>query len=67
MAKGNNGNDGNGGEYMRLTGKYLELRILATGSKMSASGKSTVLATTGGFQPIEGSDAKLNLTLITKR
>ncbi len=59
--------NGNGsGDYARVVDGYLEIRMKVTAGRPSSTGKSLVIATTGGFSEIEGG-AKLNLTAITPR
>jgi hypothetical protein len=66
MAK-NKKPEGNGaGEYIRINGDYLETRQVIGQGHGSASGKSTVVVSTGGFKPVEGSDIRVNLTAIRK-
>lgn len=53
-------------EYIRVKGGYLEIRQKLSAGRPSASGKTLVVASTGGFKPIDGSEVSLNLTA-TKR
>lgn len=58
---------GNGtGAYIRIAGGYLEIRQVIGAGHVSATGKSTVVVSTGGFKPVEGSDIRVNLTAIRK-
>ena len=54
------------GEYIKVEGGYLEIRQKLGPGKLSSSGKSKVVVSTGGFTAIEGSDVRVNLTAITK-
>ena len=63
MAKAN----GNGAEYIRIVGGFLEIRQAVGAGTISSTGKSLVVASTGGFKPVEGSEIKLNLTAIKPR
>ena len=55
------------GEYIRVKGGYLEIRQKVGAGKPSATGRSLVVVSTGGFKEIEGSDGvKVNLTAIKK-
>jgi hypothetical protein len=54
------------GEYIRVAGGFLEIRQKVGAGKVSASGKSTVVVSTAGFKPIEGSKLRVNLTAIQK-
>ena len=56
----------NGEEYIRIAGGYLEIRQKLGSGQISASGKSTVLVSTGGFKPVEGSEVRVNLIAISK-
>lgn len=53
-------------EYIRIAGGFLEIRQRVGAGTPSSSGKSTVVVSTGGFKPVDGSDVKVNLTAITK-
>ena len=67
MAKNGKPTEGNGaGEYIRVNGDYLEIRQVIGAGHTSATGKSTVVVSTGGFKPVEGTDLKVNLTAIRK-
>ena len=50
--------------YCRIKGGYLELRVKLQAGQLSHSGKSEVLVTTGGFTNIDGTEARINLTVI---
>ena len=54
------------GEYMRVTGGFLEIRQKVGAGKVSASGKSKVVVSTSGFKHVEGSDLRVNLTAIAQ-
>ena len=55
------------GEYIKVEGGYLEIRQKLSAGKLSASGKSHVVVSTGGFKPADGAgDVRVNLTAITK-
>jgi hypothetical protein len=55
------------GEYIRVTSDgYLEIRQKVGKGTVSASGKSLVVVSTGGFKPVDGGDIKVNLTAIRK-
>lgn len=41
-------------EYTRVVGGYLEIRVKLNGGTPSASGKTLVIASSHGNQPIEG-------------
>lgn len=56
----------NGAEYIRIEGGYLEIRQKLGAGQISASGKSKVLVSTGGFKPVDGSEVRVNLVAITK-
>lgn len=56
----------NGAEYIRIAGGYLEIRQKLGSGQISASGKSNVLVSTGGFKPVEGSAVRVNLIAISK-
>jgi len=57
----------NNGEYIRISKDgYLEIRQLVGKGRPSSTGKNLVVVSTGGFQAIEGSDVRLNLTAIRK-
>lgn len=49
-----------------IEGNMLVIRMPLSKGTPSKTGKSLVLATTGGFAEIPGSDARLNLTVIKK-
>ncbi len=51
-------------EYSRIADGYLEVRMKVTPGRLSSSGKTNLIASTGGFKPIEGG-ASLNLTATT--
>jgi len=53
-------------EYIRVKDGHLEIRQKVTKGKLSASGKSTVVVSTGGFTEVEGDDIRVNLTAIRK-
>lgn len=55
------------GEYIRVDGGFLEIRQKLGAGKPSASGKSNVVMSTGGFKDIDGSNVRINLTAITPR
>ena len=52
------------GEYIRVVDGHLETRQKLSAGTPSASGKSKVFVSTGGFQPTEDGKFRLNLTLI---
>ena len=54
-------------EYIKVVGGYLELRQKLTGGKPSASGKSNVYVSTGGFMDTEDGGYRANVTLINKK
>jgi hypothetical protein len=55
------------GEYIRVKCGYLEIRQKIGVGRPSATGRSLVVVSTGGFKEIEGSDGvKVNLTAIKK-
>jgi hypothetical protein len=55
------------GEYIRVKGGYLEIRQKIGEGKPSATGRSLVVVSTGGFKEVEGGDGlKVNLTAIKK-
>lgn len=54
------------GEYIRVANSYLEIRTKLGPGRPSATGKNLVVATTGGFAQVEGSDIRVNLTAIRK-
>jgi hypothetical protein len=54
------------GEYIRVQGGYLEIRQKLGEGVISGTGKSRVLASTGGFQAVDGSDIRVNLVAIKK-
>lgn len=55
-----------GGEYIRVSGKYLEIRQKIGEGHTSSSGKSRVVVSTGGFKPVPGSPVLVNLSAIVK-
>jgi hypothetical protein len=54
------------GEYIRVSGGFLEIRQKVGAGKVSASGKSKVMVSTAGFKHVEGSELRVNLTAIAK-
>jgi len=56
----------NNGEHIRVKDGFLEIRQKIGKGKMSSSGKSLVVVSTGGFQAIDGSEVRVNLTAIKK-
>lgn len=54
-------------EYIRVKDGYLEIRQKVGKGTISSSGKNMTVVSTGGFQGIEGSDIRVNLTAIKKR
>ena len=54
-------------QYIRVNGGYLEIRQKLNGGKLSASGKSLVVVSTGGFQDVADSEVRVNLTAIKPR
>ena len=54
------------GEYIRVKGGYLEIRQKVGAGKPSATGRSLVVVSTGGFKEVEGSGVRVNLTAIKK-
>ena len=56
----------NNGEYIRVKGGCLEIRQKIGKGTVSSSGKSLVVVSTGGFQAIDGSEIRVNLTAIKK-
>lgn len=56
----------NTAEYIRVEDGFLEIRQKIGAGHVSASGKSKVVVSTGGFKPVDGSDVRVNLTAITK-
>jgi len=56
---------GNGG-YIRVKDGHLEIRLPLGKGRPSSTGRNLVVVSTGGFQPVEGSDIKVNLTAIKK-
>lgn len=50
--------------YCRIKDGYLELRVKLQSGQTSRSGKSEVLVSTGGFTNIDGTEARINLTVI---
>lgn len=55
------------GEYIRVKGGYLEIRQKVGAGRPSATGRSLVVVSTGGFKEIEGGDGvRVNLTAIKK-
>lgn len=57
----------NGGITATVKGNTLTLTVPLGKGTLSSTGKSMVLASTGGFTELEGgSGAKLNLTVIRK-
>lgn len=54
------------GEYVRVAKGYLEIRTKLGPGRPSATGKNLVVASTGGFAQVEGSDIRVNLTAIRK-
>lgn len=63
---GKNGKSDNG-EYIRVAGGYLEIRQKIGPGKVSATGKSNVVVSTGGYTAVEDSEIRVNLMAITKR
>lgn len=51
-------------EYMKVENGYLIVSMKLGTGRPSASGKTLVVATTGGFVPVNGSEVKVNLTAI---
>jgi len=51
-------------EYTRVSNGYLEIRAKLGNGYPSASGRSQVVHSTGGFQPVADSDVRVNLTAI---
>lgn len=56
----------NSEEYMRVQDGYLEIRVKLGPGTPSTSGKSLVVASTGGFALV-GDGVKVNLTAIKPR
>ena len=54
-------------EYIRLANGYLEIRQKLDTGRPSSTGKSLVVASTGGFVPVNGANLKVNLTAIKPR
>ena len=54
------------GEHIRVKDGYLEIRQKVGKGTLSSSGKSLVVVSTGGFQPVDGSEVRVNLTAIKK-
>lgn len=54
-------------EYIRVKGSFLEIRQKIGKGTVSGSGRNMTVVSTGGFQGIEGSDIRVNLTAIKKR
>jgi|GEM_PF-3212627 len=55
------------GEYIRVKDGCLEIRQkIGKGTLSKSSGKSLVVVSTGGFQPIDGSEIRVNLMAIKK-
>lgn len=49
---------------MKVNGNTLTITVPLGKGVPSSSGKTLVVATTGGFQPIEGSNIKVSLNVI---
>jgi len=52
---------------VKVTGNKMVLTIELESGRPSASGKTLVVFTTGGFQQVAGTDMKVNLTVIKPR
>ena len=48
----------------KVTGNKLTITVTLEKGTLSSSGKSLVVATTGGFVAVEGTDLKVNLNVI---
>jgi hypothetical protein len=52
------------GEYIREAKGYIEIRLKVGAGSLSSTGKSKVVATTGGFVVVADSDIKVSLNAI---
>ena len=48
----------------KVTGNKLTITVTLEKGTLSSSGKSLVVASTGGFTAVEGTDLKVNLNVI---
>jgi len=48
----------------KVTGNKLVITAILEKGTLSSSGKSLVVASTGGFVPVDGTDLKVNLNVI---
>lgn len=56
----------NGTDSIEIKDGFLNVHLKLGPGVISATGKSKVLVSTGGFKPIQGSDVRLNLIAIKK-
>ena len=61
-----NGSGSPAGEYIRVANGYLEIRQKLGSGMTSASGKSKVFVSSGGFKPTDDGDYRANVVLISK-
>lgn len=61
-----NGNGSPAGEYLKVENGYLEIRQKLGAGTISASGKSKVFVSSGGFKPTDDGGYRANVVLISK-
>lgn len=57
----------NNEDYIRVADGYLEVRKKLGPGRPSASGKTLVVFTTGGFVDAEGAEVRVNITATKRR